>query len=524
MTSSIQASNYNGVKSFNIHLFGVDPVTLDKSSERYSFLNFKLATSMDWALPVTKDLPGGNLIISGSNPQSLVSMRSVSVNFSTQISFAELSVVSSGKSALEVYNSLLSVGFINSERVPTGTYTYGDIVPIDGSFDILAIENLMVRHYFWQIVTFNLVDFLELNSPPIVSNNSLQTQINKLGQIKINSEFSFNFAGQTFIDPDGDSLTYTAQGLPVWLVFLEKSSKFLGTPTKDDLGESLIKVIASDEFHTVTDIFKLSVQKQKPQSSPLGGRELVLGNSLLFTIPTSTFVDPEGGDLTFNATLVVNGSLLSLPAWLSFDQSRLYGSPRPTDVYYDNTNKKFYQEFEIRIFAIDIADQTADVSFILTVINHTPKLNPGYSLASQFQSYRNGEKQYFKIGEPINFVVDARIFSDDDGDTLSFSSQGFPQWLNFNSMKLSGSPSKNDIGNFTIGIVCSDGYSSIVEYLTIQVNNLPPTANSIQNHTLILGNSLIFTVNQSAFSDPRRPASDIHCLFDKISSSCLVGI
>ena len=65
-------------------------------------------------------------------------------------------------------------------------------------------------------------------------------------------------------------------------------------------------------------------------------------------------------------------------------------------------------------------------------------------------------------------------------------------------MKLSGSPTKKDIGDFT---ACSDGYSSNVEYLTIQINNLLPTAHAIQNHTLILGNSLIFTVNQSAFSD-----------------------
>jgi CubicO group peptidase (beta-lactamase class C family) len=51
-------------------------------------------------------------------------------------------------------------------------------------------------------------------------------------------------------DPDGDPIDIQASGLPDWLSFDESSAKFEGTPAREDKGEYIIAVEASDGFVT----------------------------------------------------------------------------------------------------------------------------------------------------------------------------------------------------------------------------------------------------------------------------------
>ena len=77
--------------------------------------------------------------------------------------------------------------------------------------------------------------------------------------------FSYTFPENTFNEPDGDELTYTAtladgSPLPDWLNFDPDTRTFSGTPGNDDTGEIDIKVTAEDgDENEVSDVFKLTV-------------------------------------------------------------------------------------------------------------------------------------------------------------------------------------------------------------------------------------------------------------------------
>ena len=80
------------------------------------------------------------------------------------------------------------------------------------------------------------------NAPPLVSRTiPNQTAV-------ADEAFSFVFAEGTFRDPDGDSLTFAASGLPDWLSFDALTRTFSGTPAESDLTENpiAITVTASD--------------------------------------------------------------------------------------------------------------------------------------------------------------------------------------------------------------------------------------------------------------------------------------
>jgi uncharacterized delta-60 repeat protein len=61
------------------------------------------------------------------------------------------------------------------------------------------------------------------------------------------SAFSYQVAADAFADPDlGDSLTYSATGLPAWLSFNAASRTFSGTPGNADVGAATVTVRATD--------------------------------------------------------------------------------------------------------------------------------------------------------------------------------------------------------------------------------------------------------------------------------------
>ena len=64
----------------------------------------------------------------------------------------------------------------------------------------------------------------------------------------VNQAFSYQFAEATFDDVDGDSLIYSAQGLPLWLNFDAATQTFVGTPGAQDVTQTplTIQVTARD--------------------------------------------------------------------------------------------------------------------------------------------------------------------------------------------------------------------------------------------------------------------------------------
>ncbi|WP_160164147.1 malectin domain-containing carbohydrate-binding protein, partial [Nafulsella turpanensis] len=98
------------------------------------------------------------------------------------------------------------------------------------------------------------------NNPPVVANPIPNQQAIE------GVAFNFTFAENTFNDPDGDILTYTAalsndNQLPSWLSFEGTTRTFSGSPAASDVGSLAIKVVVSDGVGgSVSDIFDLTVE------------------------------------------------------------------------------------------------------------------------------------------------------------------------------------------------------------------------------------------------------------------------
>ena len=154
---------------------------------------------------------------------------------------------------------------------------------------------------------------------------------------------SFQFDSSTFIDPDGDDLTYTALNLPGWLQFYPTSQKFIETPTNYNMGNYLIVVYANDGYKNFSDTFEILVIKHAPVAISQTNQNF-LGQNYDWSVSQTSFIDPDGDQLAFSACLMNNSVQSNLPNWLFFDSSRLriYGTPSKLDIAYYSTNLLFF--------------------------------------------------------------------------------------------------------------------------------------------------------------------------------------
>jgi hypothetical protein len=80
-------------------------------------------------------------------------------------------------------------------------------------------------------------------------------------------------ASNTFIDPNGDSLTYTVSGLPSWLSFNSKTLYFNGTPT--EYAVYTISVTATDPWGANATMTFSIVAGVEPDIPPIALTPLV---------------------------------------------------------------------------------------------------------------------------------------------------------------------------------------------------------------------------------------------------------
>jgi hypothetical protein len=273
----------------------------------------------------------------------------------------------------------------------------------------------------------------------------------------------------TSSDPDGDTLTFSASGLPGWASFNTSTGQVSGTPTNANVGTSNITITASDGALGTDFSFSLTVThtNHAPQMDPIGDQSVAADNSFSFT-PTAS--DPDGDTLSFSAT--------GLPSWAAIDEATGEVSGTPSNAHVGISN--------ITITASDGSLSDSEMfSLTVTYTNHAPTISgPGDQSIGTLVLY--------------SFTPTA---SDPDGDPLLFSISGAPAWASFNTStgNLSGTPTNANTGTSTITITVSDGtLSANYTYnLTVNYTNHAPLISGESTQSVMAQTTYSFTPTAS---------------------------
>ncbi len=350
-------------------------------------------------------------------------------------------------------------------------------------------------------ITFAATDVLGTSAPAtrlvtVAVGNNAPTVANVIPPQTATEDtaFNFTFALNTFSDVNqGDTLTYTATGLPAWLSFDGATRTFSGTPANGDVTiiPLTITVTATDSFlATVSTTFALSVTNVNDTptvATPIGPQTATEDTAFSLTFGVNTFADVDVGDtLTYTAT--------GLPAWLSFDgATRTFtGTPANGDVT--------TIPLTITVTATDGSLATVSTTFALTVTN----VNDAPTVANVISPQTATEDTAFSFTFGVNTFADVDV-----GDTLAYTATGLPAWLSFDgaTRTFTGTPANGDVTTIplTITVTATDGSLATVSTtfaLTVtNVNDAPTVANIISPQTATEDTAFSFTFGVNTFAD-----------------------
>lgn len=156
---------------------------------------------------------------------------------------------------------------------------------------------------------------------------TLATALNDAAAM-IGAPLSIVIPAGAFADVDGDSLSYSAtldngNPLPSWLSFT--NAVLTGTAPAGSAGSYNIKITATDGQASASDTFGLAVTGGNPPvlAAPLPDALVYRNVAFDISIPTGTFVDPDGEALAYTA-LLADGS--ALPSWINFANGHFTGT------------------------------------------------------------------------------------------------------------------------------------------------------------------------------------------------------
>lgn len=218
--------------------------------------------------------------------------------------------------------------------------------------------------------SFNLTTSnLPVNAPPFVQ-NIIADQL-----VAEDSPLLFTLPAATFVDPEGDLLSYSVQlvggaPLPAWLSFDAVTRTFSGTPANGDVGVIDVQVTVSDgNGGTVSDRFTITVANTNDAPllvNAIPHQNATEGTTFNFQFNSNTFVDEDpGANLTYNAQLADGGAL---PAWLSFDAATrtFSGTPAQGDtgnlvihIIASDSIATVMARFQLAVVAVNDVPQTA---------------------------------------------------------------------------------------------------------------------------------------------------------------------
>ena len=139
---------------------------------------------------------------------------------------------------------------------------------------------------------------------------------------KVGQAASFTLASNTFTDPQGGALTYSATlsngaALPSWLLFNGTTGTFIAKVPTTATGLSIMVKATDSAGLSATETFSVSTPAAAPTvTAQTAAQSWGTNQAINLALASNTFTDPQRETMTFAATQA-NGS--ALPAWLTFN-------------------------------------------------------------------------------------------------------------------------------------------------------------------------------------------------------------
>ncbi|MEO9476296.1 MAG: Ig-like domain-containing protein [Cyclobacteriaceae bacterium] len=364
--------------------------------------------------PVLEDIPNQS-IQEGSTFSS--------IDLSNHLKNLLISEVSFEISGADTLNPILNSGSLTF-TIPNDDYFGEEMLKIKVAS--LANQNLIDVVY----VTLHV---LNVNDAPVISSSPPATAA-------LGSLFRYDLQAQ---DIDLDELTVSVTDLPDWLfmVPISNGATFVGIPAENNAGEHAFTITVSDGLKFVTQ--EVSVVISLALFNTIDGQSINEGE-VFSNIDLDDFILVYG-DLS--VTTAVTGQI-ELTA--SVDQENVLSVQVPDENWFGK------ETLTVSLLNQSNDEQLDEVTLIYEVknVNDPPHFesNPSTDLTT------NDE------------LLIKTIVSDLDGDQVSFSVTGAPDWLRLFSetdgFTLFGQPDQG--GSFTFDVVADDGDATTS--ITIQIN------------------------------------------------------
>lgn len=305
---------------------------------------------------ISPGFPLGGMDISGNYEQTESGVLNIDLGGTVPgSSFDRITVTSGGAGGTASLGGTLNVGLTNGFTPKKGdTFTFLTAlsrVGIFTRFNYPSNDVGMELSYEAASVKLTVSNLRPTVAHPIIDPAS----------IDYGSSIGFQIPADTFADPDGDTLSYSADGLPPGLIFSPDTRAFSGSPT--EVGSFVMQVTARDggtPSLSVTSRFTLTVRpaalvvRAQPATKPYGSTDpaftatysgfvnnetpAVLGGTLSFTRPAgeSAGIHPTtpGGLSSPHYTLTYQASELTITRVglivTAVNKTKIYGETDPT--------------------------------------------------------------------------------------------------------------------------------------------------------------------------------------------------
>ena len=335
-----------------------------------------------------------------------------------------------------------------------------------------------------------------------LANNHAPTVQTPIGTKTVAQNGSFNFSvpGTTFIDSDGDTLSFKAtqvngSPLPGWLHF--DGNVFTGTPGNSDVGTPIqVRLSAFDAAgDSVNNDFTINVTNVNDApvlATLIANKTATVGSAFSFQFATNQFTDPDGQTLTYTATL---GSGGPLPSWLTFNAATRTFSGTP-----QTANRG---AVDVVITASDGAASTTTHFgiFVGTTGNTAPTVGTAMSLQNATEDLS------FSYQVPVSAFNDTTA-----GDRLRYTAKlssgaAIPTWLTLDPVTglFTGKPANGDVAQLTVRVTATDIFgATAAANFTLKVNNVndaPTASGQLESFATNEDSLFTYTIPQGFFSD-----------------------